>query len=385
MHEALDDHISSYARHQTVSVCNEWNLVPAADAASFERYYVETIRRLVAQIPEGRETLPQGRDCEAHEYRLDLCEERGLVPAERMRLNNFIFEMARVEIGRRVKAHKGKAKRRRDTAAEKRQVVHGRGRNAPHILPKDVPHGRARGGEQIVKHRITESLVPLRPKVAEGEEVRFYFASAGEPGASQRGERGRHAFGLLVLLGDGRWVEPIAGLSDTRKTHVMRGALGALVTALDWLNLNAEPAAPPNAAVYCSTQYIHTDIRGMYGIETWIAEKRDDWRLLEKAHERLRRWPGLALRAAATKARSTKSRGLANRRKWPEGSDVHVIYRDIAFDLAQEAMDAWLRDGRGRRPGDVIDEEDIWQAEQRSGWEDGIAQRLRDARERWGL
>lgn len=145
MHEAHDDHISSYARHQTVSVCNEWNLVPAADAASFERYYVETIRRLVAQIPEGRETLPHGRDLEAYEHRLDLCEERGLVPAERMRLSNYIFELAMVEIGRRVKAHRGKAKRRRD-ARDKGQVARGHGRNAPHILPKDVRQGRARRG-----------------------------------------------------------------------------------------------------------------------------------------------------------------------------------------------------------------------------------------------
>lgn len=234
-----------------------------------------------------------------------------------------------------------------------------------------------------MKHRITESLVPLRPKVGEGEEVRFYFASAGEPGASQRGERGRHAFGLLVLLGDGRWVEPIAGLSDTSKTHTMRGALGALLTALEWLSLNAEPTAPPRACVYSSEQYIHTDIRGFPGIEIWIADRRPDWRFLEKVHERLKRWPKVALRAADTKDR--KNRGLANRRKWSERSDAHVIYRDIAFDLAQEAMDAWLREGRGRRPGDVVEEDDIWQAEQRAGWEEGIASRLRDARGRWGL
>ena len=109
MHEAHDGHIFGFAHHQTMSVCNEWSLVPAADAASFERYYVETIRRLVAQIPEGRETLPHGRDLEAYEHRLDLCDEQSLVPAERMRLNNFIFEMAMVEIGRRVKAHRAKA------------------------------------------------------------------------------------------------------------------------------------------------------------------------------------------------------------------------------------------------------------------------------------
>lgn len=145
MHEAHDDHISSYARHQTVSVCNEWSLAPAADAASFERYYVETIRRLVAQIPEGRETLPHGRDLEAYEHRLDLCEEGSLVPAERMRLSNFIFEMAMVEIGRRVKAHRGKSKRHK-AAAEKAKVARGHGRNAPHILPKGVAQAAAERG-----------------------------------------------------------------------------------------------------------------------------------------------------------------------------------------------------------------------------------------------
>lgn len=236
-----------------------------------------------------------------------------------------------------------------------------------------------------MKHRITESLEALPHKLAAGAQVDFYFAPAGEPGASQRGERGRHAFGLLVVLRGGPWVKPIIALSDSRGSHTQRGALGATITALDWLDLNASPDAPPNAAVHCSEEPVSKHL-SLANIEKWIRRGSDDAVLLDRLRERLQRWPCVSFRHvdAATQP-GGKKRVLGVRRRWTPQTDVRTIYRDVALGAAQAELDQWMQSGKPWRPGDVADEDDFWPVDQTGDWKAEVDRRFREAMAREGL
>lgn len=237
-----------------------------------------------------------------------------------------------------------------------------------------------------MKHRITEGLVELPEKLAAGERVDFYFAPTVEPYASEQGRRGRHAFGLLVVLRRGQWVEPIIQLGDSWLSHNQRGAVGATITALEWLDLNASPGAPPDAVVHCSEEMISKHLN-IDSIDGWIdrSEDKREEKLLGRLKERLAPWPGVIFRHVPPASRAGRGkRGLAVKRNWRPEDDVRKIYRELAYRGAQEALDQWMRKGWPRRPGDVVEEDDFWPGGE-GEWQFEVSNRLRETMAREGL
>lgn len=134
------------------------------------------------------------------------------------------------------------------------------------VTDGEVPHP---------EHPIRASLKKLRKPLALNETIDAYIASVDRPRPK------RHAFAVVMHFSGGsedREQEEIDHLSDNPDTNSQRGNAGAVITLLDWVQVNAAEANP--IIVHSVDQFI-VDIRGNLRNHPWNPRMADLYEKLE--------------------------------------------------------------------------------------------------------
>lgn len=92
----------------------------------------------------------------------------------------------------------------------------------------------------MVDHPVTKLIQPINPPLTSDEAIEAYFGVSDE----RRHDPVRHAFVLLVYVGDRTDPVQVVWQSRSPDTHAERAKLGAVLSMLNWLVVNNAQANP---------------------------------------------------------------------------------------------------------------------------------------------
>lgn len=148
-----------------------------------------------------------------------------------------------------------------------------------------------------MEHEITRSLGRLDPPLANEEEVTILISGVHRNVTPLPDPKRIHGFAMIARFATGRDEETFSYLSRTETTTHMRAELGALMTALQWLHLNADHVR--KREVLGKVTYVVNDLPR--SISEWVQEKksRPNLDLLKKIRPLLERDPHVDVRRYA--------------------------------------------------------------------------------------
>lgn len=114
-------------------------------------------------------------------------------------------------------------------------------------------------------HPITKRLLTLPILEGKDDHAEIVIA-ASNPDHAKGGKI--HGFAALITLRSGRPFTPLTGGSDTPDSTDKRGDLAALLTSLEWLNINANGIS--SAKIYSRSDYIYRWIK--QNIKRWVGD-----------------------------------------------------------------------------------------------------------------